>query len=182
MHWSERKCNAGRWGGPMLEQLPKSTISKWTLPASWPSCTAHLLSFQIYPGPFRNTVPGVGFWGCLLFYHLFFGLNTWLKLSISEAWVMEMHALHVTAQHTFPTAVLPTLPHLFFTCMWRWVAYNKAAFLTGKPCCPGFPLSPSSPSWPLNEKQEREHLFVFRYLCGNDEQTQMQHAEQGRGR
>lgn len=138
--------------------LLKSTISKWTLPASRPSCTAHLLSFQIPPGLFRNTVPGVGYWGCLLFYHLYFGLNTWLKLSISEAWVMEMHTLHVTAQHTSPTTALPTLLHLFFTCMGHCVAYNKAPFLTGKPCCPGFPLSPSSPSWPLNKT--REGTFV----------------------
>lgn len=74
----------------------------------------------------------------------------------SIAWLMGMPSFH-SSPHT-PTAALPTP---WFSHVWGIGTLNKAASLTGKPCCPGFPLSPSSPSCPLNKKSEREHVCVL---------------------
>lgn len=56
-----------------------------------------------------------------------------------------------------PSSPSPFL-HLLFIYTWHWIAYRKAVSLTGKPCCPGFPLSPSSPSWPWNKEQRRKRV------------------------
>lgn len=137
MHWFDRRHHAGR-----ITRSCRTLDQLSPLPLSLSSPTAHLLRFLVPLGSFRKHSFGDGLLGMPPFISLiskcpFYRPGLWkCTLCISQL-----------TKYSF---LQPFLPFSFFASVFHihvtLDSLQKAASLTGKPCCPGFPLSPSRPS------------------------------------